>query len=161
MDSVPALPGAEIRRLRLQKRMTLKELAESAGTSASALHRYESGWDGFELRTLRRLAAALDARLLMTLETTTARPATPTTDDALAALLRPLFWDVDLTAAHIEENPEWVLRRVLQIGDWDAVRAVRLRYGDDAVRAAAEHRSMDARTRQFWRVVLSRDGRPA
>jgi transcriptional regulator with XRE-family HTH domain len=135
----------------------LQELAHAAGTSPSAVHRYESGWGSFELRTLARLAAALGARLEISLIPVEHgdRPFPPIRNKLLA-LLRPLFWDVDLTADHLQENPDWVLRRVLQFGDWDAVHHARQYFGDDAVRLAARHRSMDARTQRFWQVVFDR-----
>jgi len=150
-----ALLGAQIRRLRKCKRLSLSELAGFAGTSPSALHRYESGWERFEVRTLRRVATALEARLvvwLQPLRDTAASP--PETATQLVVRWRPLFWDVDLEALHLEENPQWVLRRVLAFGDWEDVHQARLFLGDDAVRRAAEHRSVDVRTRRFWQLVL-------
>ena len=147
--------GPELHRLRARKALSLKELAAEIGTSVSALHRYESGWDRFEVRTLRRLARALDARLEISLEARDALHAsgreTPT---LLADRLRPLFWDVDLTADHLKNHPQWVLRRVLQYGDWEDVHRARKHFGDDAVREAADHRSVDARTRRLWQLVL-------
>ncbi len=141
--------------MRILKRLSLKEVADRVGTSASALHRYESGWDRFELRTLRRLAATLDARLVVRLERIgDASPARRVTPGQLVARLRPLFWDVDLEARHLHENPDWVLRRVLRFGDRDAVHQARGNFGDEAVRRAAMHRAMDARTRGFWMVAL-------
>jgi hypothetical protein len=135
--------------------MSLNELGASAGTSASAIHRYESGWDRFELRTLRRLAAALGARVEIRLEVPETSPGGCVTPGDLLQRLRPLFWDVDLSASHLEENPQWVLRRVLQFGAWRDVHLARRHFGDDAVREAAEHRSMDSRTRRLWQIVLA------
>jgi transcriptional regulator with XRE-family HTH domain len=135
--------------------MSLKELGSRAGTSPSAIHRYESGWAGFELRTLDRLAAALGARL--TVQLTPAPDATreePPRSAALIERFRPLFWDVPLEPSHLETYPDWVLRRVLQFGNWDDVHLARRHFGDDAVRRAAGHRSMDDRTQRFWQVVL-------
>ena len=60
----PAPPvGVRIRSLRKARGWSLAELARRAGTSAPSLHRYESGWDRFELATLRKIASALGARL--------------------------------------------------------------------------------------------------
>jgi transcriptional regulator with XRE-family HTH domain len=154
-QELPQLPGPRLRQLRSSKGLSIKELASEVGTSPSAVHRYESGWGSFELRTLARLAAALGARLSISLNPA-ARPGADRrlTRGQLVARLRPLFWDVELTRTHLDKNPEWVLRRVLQFGDWDAVHRARLFFGDEAVRRAALHRSMDARTRRFWQVVL-------
>ena len=154
---VPPLPGPRLRQLRSNKGLSLQELADAAGTSPSAVHRYESGWGSFELRTLARLAAALGARLEISLiPVVHGGRSVPLMRKKLLALLRPFFWDVDLTADHLQENPDWVLRRVLQFGDWNAVHHARQYFGDDAVLLAARHRSMDARSRRFWQVVLGR-----
>ena len=48
----------------------------------------------------------------------------------------------------------WVLRRVLMFGGRDHVEAARRFYGDGAVRTAVAHRSVDARTRNYWRLIL-------
>lgn len=145
--------GPTIRRLRKAKGLSLKQLATKIGTSESAMHRYESGWDRFELRTLRRLAEALDATLEIRLEKR------PDTDDPrnardLTRRIAPLFWDVDLQPHHLRDNPDWVLRRVLEFGDLDQNRWVRRYFGDDAIARAAQHRSMSPRVRRFWEVVL-------
>jgi transcriptional regulator with XRE-family HTH domain len=153
--SIAPLVGPSLRCLRQRKGLSLKELAERIGSSVSAIHRYESGWGRFELRTLRRLAAALDARLDIRLDPVhrdgSAGRASPA---QLVRTLRPLFWDVELKPEHLDENPQWVLRRVLRFGDWQAVRMARVYFGDDAVREAAAHRSMDPRTRRLWQVIL-------
>ena len=60
-NSVPL--GQQIRRLREKHGWTLAQLARHAGTSGPTLHRYENGWDRFELGTLRRISSALGARL--------------------------------------------------------------------------------------------------
>lgn len=157
VSSTGPLVGPRLRALRQRKGMSLKELAENVGSSASAIHRYESGWGRFELRTLRRLAAALDARLDISLEPVQRNGAAgPLSPAQLAHDLRSLFWDVELQPEHLHQYSQWVLRRVLRFGDWQAVRQARMYFGDDAVREAAAHRSMDARTRRLWQVVLGR-----
>lgn len=133
--------------------MSLKELADTVGTSESAIHRYESGWDQFELRTLRRLARALDADLEIRLTPRQAVEPAPGPVD-LAARFAPLFWDVDLVAQHLLKNPQWVLRRVLEYGDLEQNRLARRYFGDEAVAEAARHRSVDPRVRRYWEVVL-------
>jgi len=145
--------GPAIRRLRKDKGLSLKQLAARIGTSESAVHRYESGWDRFEIRTLRRLAEALDATLEIRLEK---RSDADDPRDArdLSRRLAPLFWDVDLQPHHLRDNPDWVLRRVLEFGDLDQNRWVRRYFGDDAIARAAQHRSMSPRVRRFWEVVL-------
>ncbi len=148
----PAL-GPVLKSLREGKNLSLKDLAELAGTSASAIHRYESGWDRFELRTLRRLARALDAQLEIRLEARHIRDEARSPEE-LVSRLAPLFWDVDLAPCHLVDNPQWVLRRVLEFGDLEQNRWARRYFGDEAVAAAARHRSASPRVRRFWEAVL-------
>ena len=145
--------GPFLRRLRTHKDLSLKKLAEILGTSESAIHRYESGWDRFEIRTLRRLARALDADLEIRLTPRQAVEPLPDPGD-LAARFAPLFWDVDLVSQHLLDNPQWVLRRVLECGDLQQNRLARRYFGDDAVAEAAHHRSLSPQVRRFWEVVL-------
>ena len=154
--STPSLLSQQIRELRLARGWTLAELARRAGTSAPTLHRYENGWDRFELDTLRRIGEALGARLEVRLiaaapNTFTARR--PSTK-ALVKALRPLFWDRPLRVAELTKFEGWILERVLTSGNHDQVRAARGFYGDDAVRRAVERRGVDSRTRHYWRLML-------
>jgi len=153
----PAPPiGVRIRSLRKTRGWSLAELARRAGTSAPSLHRYESGWDRFEVATLRRIAAALGARLEVRLVCEGSCVADPEEigPRKLAALLAPLFWDRKLTVSDLRDHPQWVLRRVLMFGGRRQAGAVRDFYGDEAVREAVAHRSVDARTRNYWQVLL-------
>jgi transcriptional regulator with XRE-family HTH domain len=147
--------GFQIRSLRKEREWSLAELARRAGTSAPTLHRYESGWERFELATLRRLAAALGVQLKVSLEPIgRGVPDAKLPIERLARLLRPLFWDRPLQPQDLNEYPDWVLRRVLMYGDRPQVEASRRFYGDDAVREAAAHRETDNRTRNYWSQIL-------
>jgi transcriptional regulator with XRE-family HTH domain len=151
--SNPALLATQIRTLRSARGWTLAQLARRAGTSAPTLHRYESGWDRFELATLRRIAGALGASLEIRLRPM-ARRARPTRA-RLVELLRPLFWDKPLVASDLTDHRSWVVARVLMFADRDQLRAARDYFGDDAIREALARREIDARTRAYWDVVLS------
>ncbi len=156
-DNIGVAPlGQQIRTLRQQRGWTLAELARRAGTSAPTLHRYENGWDRFELETLRRIAAALESRLEIHLHPTAAAagPTERPTARALVRLIAPLFWDRELRESDLAEYPDWVLERVLTSGDAAQVRAARAFFGDEAVRRAAERRGVDPRTRNYWRTIL-------
>lgn len=154
--SSPQPLGAQIRRLRRERGFTLAECAKRAGTSAPTLHRYENGWDRFEQDTLRRIAAALDARLEIRLVPRVARPAgkRPVSPKALVRTLAPLFWDRDLRETDLVEYPVWVLERVLTSGNGEQVAAARDHFGDEAIRRALERRGIDPRTRGYWRLML-------
>jgi len=147
--------GQQIRRLRQARGWTLADLAGRAGTSAPTIHRYENGWDRFELETLRKISSALRARLEIRLipgaGATSAKPVSPA---SLIRILTPLFWDRDLRKSDLSRHSGWVLERVLTSGSRAQVLAARTFFGDEAVREAAERRGVDARTRAYWRLVL-------
>jgi transcriptional regulator with XRE-family HTH domain len=139
--------------------MSLKELACLTGSSVSAIHRYESGWDRFEIRTLRRLAVALGAELEIRLNPVgcssgSPEDANPPASEAMLEAIAPLFWDTDLTHDHLRKYPQWVLRRVLEYGDGIQVSLSRRYFGDAAVWQASRHRSLDPRVCRFWEVIL-------
>lgn len=145
--------GHQIRRLRLSKGLSLNEAARRAGTSAPSLHRYENGWDRFEVATLRKIARALGAALdvrLVPLES----PSRPPSRKALASLLSPLFWDRKLTPSDLEDYPDWVLARVLMFGSREQIAGSRLYFGNEAIRRVVERRVVDPRTRNYWRLIL-------
>jgi transcriptional regulator with XRE-family HTH domain len=145
--------GHQIRRLRLSKRLSLNDLARRASTSAPALHRYENGWNRFEIATLRKIASALGARLDVRL-VPREPPAGPRSRRELAALLSPVFWDRELAPSDLDDYPEWVLARVLMFGSREQVAGARRHFGDEAIRRVIERRVVDARTRNYWRLVL-------
>ncbi|MGD8362939.1 MAG: helix-turn-helix transcriptional regulator [Gemmatimonadota bacterium] len=154
-DSLAAI-GDQIRRLRKAKGLTLAGLAELAGTSAPAMHRYENGWDRFELTTLRKIASALGARLEVRLvQDSELDLSLPHDRSGLLALLAPLFWDHELEEADLDRYPSWVLGRVLMFGDVPQVRASRAFYGDEAIKEAIQRREIDARTRNYWNLTLA------
>ncbi|MFQ5810869.1 MAG: helix-turn-helix domain-containing protein [Armatimonadota bacterium] len=163
-NSVPFPPapiGAQIRNLRASKGWSLEELAARAGTSAPTLHRYEGGWERFELATLRRIASALGARLEVRLLPSRRRSREPGRSAwDLVRLLAPLFWDKPLALSNLTDHPLWVLRRVLLFGDARQVDAARRFFGDHAIREAVAHRGVDARTRTYWHLILDEGDAP-
>lgn len=152
----PGLIGSQIRQLRLSRGWSLTELAKRAGTSAPALHRYESGWDRFEVATLRKLASALGARLEIRLVVAEKKPpefkAKP---QILVRLLSSLFWDKTLSAEDLTEYPKWVLGRVLTLGTMQQVRAARKFFGDSLLQETLALRAIDEKTRNYWTLILS------
>ncbi|MCE2423884.1 MAG: helix-turn-helix transcriptional regulator [Pseudomonadales bacterium] len=138
--------------------MTLQQLADKVGTSASALHRYEAGWDRFEVATLRRIATALGAQL----EVRLLAPEPPMLEKpdarSLVRQIGPLFWDKRLTVEDLASHPEWVLTRVLMFGNGDQARAARSFFGNDPIRDAIGRRGVDPRTRAYWKLLLGDDG---
>ncbi|MCJ7626899.1 MAG: helix-turn-helix domain-containing protein [Longimicrobiales bacterium] len=153
--------GDQIRRLRSQKGLTLAALAELAGTSAPAIHRYENGWDRFEVKTLRKIASALGATLAVRLIPVSERRwSGPSDQSELLALLAPLFWDHQLEAVDLERHRSWVIGRVLMFGGSSQVRAAKNAFGEGAIKEAIQRREIDPRTRNYWNLILEGECAP-
>ena len=66
--------GEQLVRIRLAAGLTQAEVAKRAGTTASAISRYENAeYDRYELRTLKRIAEACGGRLQLVFEPTPQR----------------------------------------------------------------------------------------
>lgn len=151
-----------LRKLRLQRGLTFKQVAGLVGTSIPALHRYENGWDRFELSTLERIVTALGATLEIKITPTPrGRYKKPTAKDLLK-ILRPLFWDARVTLKSIQNLAEWVIKRVLEYGDVEQVRATLAFYSSQKVATVFwqhEHeftsKSQAAWTQLFTRMELA------
>jgi hypothetical protein len=76
------------------------------------------------------------------------------------ALIAPLFWDRVLQDSDLEVYRDWVLARVLMFGAEEQVRAARRYFGDEAIRRAAGRREVDARTRNYWKLILEGECTP-
>jgi transcriptional regulator with XRE-family HTH domain len=62
------LPGTNIRRYRTEQKLSLRELGERAGVSASLLSQVENGRIDPSISSLRRIAEALDVSIFYLLE---------------------------------------------------------------------------------------------
>jgi hypothetical protein len=72
-------------------------------------------------------------------------------------MLRPLFWDTDFDRLDWGEHRDFVVRRVLSAGTWDAIRWLRAELGDPALRLWIEQhegRGLSSRQLRFWELVL-------
>lgn len=72
-------------------------------------------------------------------------------------LLRPFFWDVDFDALRWELYQDFIVRRLLQSGSWEAVCWLRRNQGDAWLRDwLLKHKGarLDPRRLRFWQVVL-------
>lgn len=154
-----AILGHRIRQLRKQRNWSLAELARRTGTSAPTIHRYEGGWDRFQLDTLRKIGTALgvrvEVRLVDSAEPRQARG--PRSLRQVVQTLTPLFWDRDLVEDDLLQFPEWVLERVLVFGGRREVKVARGFFGDSAIRRTLKRRGVDERTRNYWKLVLEEE----
>jgi transcriptional regulator with XRE-family HTH domain len=138
--------------------LSLVQVARRVDTSPATLSRYENGWSRFEVYTLRKLATALDCELVVRLEPKKRSEIRPQRSDVVEKLRR-LFWDQDLTVHHLEENPMWVVERVLEYGNLEDVHHLVGHMGRDTfLRYVSGARFSSDRSRAFWQQILSREG---
>ncbi len=75
----------------------------------------------------------------------------------LPETVRALFWEYDAEALSWKADRDLVIHRVLTEGGWEAVRWLRGRAGDEALRAWIVEReggALSARQLRFWQLVL-------
>jgi hypothetical protein len=71
--------------------------------------------------------------------------------------LENLFWDCDFSSVDLDQHRNFVIRRVLDRGDWDSIRWLRKAVGDTAIREwflAKNGGGLDPRRLQFWGIIL-------
>lgn len=71
--------------------------------------------------------------------------------------LRSLFWDCDFDSLRLGEYDDFVIRRVLDRGDWESIRWLRRTLGDSAVRQwfLAKHGGgLEPAKLRFWELIL-------
>jgi hypothetical protein len=82
---------------------------------------------------------------------------TPSGSDSLPEMLREFFWDTDFEKVSWRDNRDYVIRRVLSVGSWDAVCWLRTRLDNAALHewiVQHEGRGLSSRQLRFWEVVL-------
>jgi hypothetical protein len=80
-----------------------------------------------------------------------------TPDTGLPPLLRPLFWEYEFEALTWEQDRDPLIARILTAGGWDAIRWLRTRLGDRALRDWIVRRRgarLSPRQLRFWELVL-------
>jgi hypothetical protein len=71
--------------------------------------------------------------------------------------LRSLFWDCDFTSLSLSEHRNFVIRRILDRGDWDAITWLRQTLGDAVIRdwfLVKRGGGLDPRKLRFWELIL-------
>jgi transcriptional regulator with XRE-family HTH domain len=150
--------SADLHRLREKQRMTLSRLARLAGTSVATLSRYESGWNRFELTTLRKLATDLGYRLEVVW-----RPLEPEvpceSDTRLVHRLGRLFWDRRLERGDLRRYPKWIVGRVIQYGKVADIRALSTSLGRERfLGIVSDLRVPSPKVERFWEAMLRLEG---
>jgi len=84
-------------------------------------------------------------------------PSTSAAFERLPEMLRPLFWETDFDQISWQDHRDYVIRRVLSAGPWDAVCWLRGHLGCAGLRQWIEKhegRGLSSRQLRFWEVVL-------
>ena len=146
----------QLRARRKELGWSLAETARRAGTSAASLSRYEHAWTRFEMKTLRKLASALNCRVRVSLEPAARPSIDAVADEELVKQLQRLFWDVPFTPDALKAYPSWAVERVLEFGQLADVQALAGWMGRESfLDAAAVTHRMSPRTRALWTQILA------
>ena len=75
----------------------------------------------------------------------------------LPDMLKPFFWDCDFSSLSWEQHGDFIIRRLLQSGSWQALRWLRAEVGDPELRRWIEQRhgsGLSPRQLRYWEIVL-------
>ena len=69
--------------------------------------------------------------------------------------LQQFFWETDLSKINIEENKQYIIERILELGDKDAVQWIFSNFSlDEIKKALKESRRMSKKSLNFWSIIL-------
>ena len=71
--------------------------------------------------------------------------------------IRSLFWDCDPASVDVEKHRSFVIRRVLDRGNWEAIQWLRRTVGDAGLREWFLQRAgggLEPRVLRFWGLIL-------
>jgi len=75
----------------------------------------------------------------------------------LPEFLRQLFWDVNFNALEWQTDRDLIVRRILQAGNWSAIRWLRSTWGDERLRDWLQVHAggrLSPRQLRYWALVL-------
>lgn len=127
--------STQLKELRNKAGLTLQQVATLAGTSVAAMHRYENGWERFDVRTLGKIAQALGVEMVITFRLKTKKRMNPN----VYQIFKPLFWDVRIAKNKLTKHRDWLVQRVLELGNLEQVRALFSLFEFTAIRDSFAH----------------------
>jgi hypothetical protein len=83
-------------------------------------------------------------------------------NSTLPNFLKAFFWDQNLEALSWARHRDFIIRRLLHAGSWEALTWLRLELGDSALREwilARNGAGLNPRQLRFWEIVLELPGR--
>lgn len=72
--------------------------------------------------------------------------------------LRKFFWDYNFKSLSLKHDGDLIIRRILEVGDWESIRWLRKKVGDSRIRLLLKKyrgRGMDRRRLNYWCVKLN------
>jgi len=74
---------------------------------------------------------------------------------SLPRALHRYFWDTDTTKLKPQDYPQYVIQRLLEMGDDEAVRWVRKNFSENLIKKTVQkRRGFSPKTAQFWASFL-------
>ena len=69
--------------------------------------------------------------------------------------IQPFFWDADLSKIDIEENKQYIIERILELGDQEAVRWIFSIFSLKEIKKTLEgSRRISQKSKNFWFIFL-------
>lgn len=69
--------------------------------------------------------------------------------------LYPFFWDIDPTHLDIRKYKDYIIERLLELGDEKAVQWLFMNYSEREIRKVLlKSRSISVKSRRFWKLFL-------
>lgn len=81
-----------------------------------------------------------------------------TPSDPLPEQLRPAFWDVEFERLRWPADRDFITRRILSSGSWEAIRWLRATMGDQFLRRWLQNSQgigLTPRQLRFWQLILA------
>jgi succinate dehydrogenase flavin-adding protein (antitoxin of CptAB toxin-antitoxin module) len=69
--------------------------------------------------------------------------------------LQPFFWDTDLSKIDMEENKQYIIERILELGDQEAVRWIFSHFSLKEIKKTLEEsKRISQKSKNFWFIFL-------
>lgn len=69
--------------------------------------------------------------------------------------LLPFFWETDLEKVDIQRNKNFIIERILELGDRSAVEWLFTTYSTAAIKKTLEEsRNISKKSKNFWKMIL-------
>ncbi len=72
----------------------------------------------------------------------------------IAEHIRKYFWDIDPRKASPKSHPDYYIKRILELGDEEAVTWLKLVYGKKRIKAVVKKGKLSPKSQNYWKLVL-------